>query len=98
MSNPQIVAKRASSSRNPTPQEILAAREAGGLTQTQAALLVHASCRTWQQWEANDRRMHPAFWELFCIKVSGRSSLTGKKVTPNPNTNDNQPHRQPASL
>jgi len=91
MSNLPKGAKRASSSLNPTPQEILAAREAAGLTQTQAAMLVHASCRTWQQWEADDRRMHPAFWELFCIKAADRS--TGKKVTPNPNTNNNKPHR-----
>jgi len=30
--------------------------------------LVHVALRTWQQWEAGDRRMHPAFWELFRIK------------------------------
>lgn len=33
-----------------------------------SATLVHTTCRVWQQWEAGDRRMHPAFWELFRIK------------------------------
>jgi len=53
---------------NPEPAEVRAAREAAGLSQTAAGALVHTSCRTWQQWEAGDRRMHPAFWELFRIK------------------------------
>lgn len=54
---------------NPRPDDIRAAREAAGLTQTAAASLVHTKCRTWQQWEAGDRHMHPAFWELFKIKT-----------------------------
>lgn len=52
----------------PDRVEIKAAREAAGLTQTQAAAVVHCKLRAWQQWEAGDRQMHPAFWELFCIK------------------------------
>lgn len=56
-------------SSNPTPDEIKAAREAAGLTQTAAGELVHTTCRGWQLWEAGDRRMHPAFWELFQIKT-----------------------------
>ena len=31
--------------------------------------LADCTLRGWQQWEAGDRRMHPAFWELFRIKV-----------------------------
>ncbi len=31
--------------------------------------MVHSTCRVWQQWEAGDRKMHPAFWELFRIKA-----------------------------
>ena len=62
--------RAASAARNPTPEEIRAAREAAGLSQTAAGALVHTTCRTWQQWEAGDRRMHPAFFELFSIKVS----------------------------
>lgn len=56
-------------SSNPLPGEIRTARENAGLTQTAAGALVHTTCRTWQQWEAGDRRMHQAFWELFCIKI-----------------------------
>lgn len=56
------------SSSNPAPESVKAARESAGLTQTAAAELVHSTCRSWQQWEAGDRRMHPAVWELFRIK------------------------------
>lgn len=60
--------------RNPSPAEVRAAREAAGLTQTQAAALVHASLRNWQQWEqaegaSSARRMHPGLWELFRVKA-----------------------------
>ncbi len=53
---------------NPSPATIRSAREASGLTQTAAGRLIHCSCRTWQQWENGDRRMHPAFWELWQAK------------------------------
>lgn len=53
------------------PTEIRAAREALALTQTAAAALVHSLLRTWQQWEAGDRRMHPGLWELFRLKTRG---------------------------
>lgn len=64
--------KTASAARNPTSAEIKALRETSGLSQTAAASLLHTTCRTWQQWEAGDRRMHPAFWELFNIKSKKR--------------------------
>jgi DNA-binding transcriptional regulator YiaG len=54
---------------NPKPEDIKAARQAAGLTQTQAGALVHTTVRVWQQWEAGDRAMHPAFWELFLLKA-----------------------------
>lgn len=53
----------------PAPGEITATRQQAGLTQTQAAALLHTSLRAWQQWEHGDRRMHPAMWELFRIKT-----------------------------
>jgi len=53
---------------NPIPEEIRAARVAAGLTQAQAARLLHTTRRVWQQWEAGDRKMHPAFFELFAKK------------------------------
>lgn len=54
--------------RNPLPSVIQGAREAAKLTQGQAAALVHTTDRVWRQWEAGDRQMHPAFWELFQLK------------------------------
>lgn len=57
-------------SANPDPAQVRSAREAAGLTQTQAANLIHGTLRTWQQWEAGDRRMHPGLWELFRLKTA----------------------------
>ena len=55
---------------SPAPEEIRAARDAAGLSQTAAAELVHSKLRTWQQWEAGDRKMHPGLWELFRLKIA----------------------------
>lgn len=55
----------------PTPAQIRAAREAAGLTQTRAGAVVHVTLRAWQLWEAGQREMHLAFWELFLIKTRG---------------------------
>lgn len=57
---------------SPTPGQIRIAREAAELTQVQAAALVHVDLRSWQKWEGGERRMHPAFWELFSIKAALR--------------------------
>lgn len=54
---------------NPSPAEIRAARESVWLSQTAAADLIHCTLRGWQEWEAGNRRMHPAFWELWRIKA-----------------------------
>ena len=58
--------------QSPSGTQVKAARLAVGLCQTAAAELVHVSCRAWQQWEADDRKMHPAFWELFKLKSNGK--------------------------
>lgn len=50
--------------------DIRAAREAAGLTQDQAAALVHVDRVTWARWENGTRAMHPAMWELFCLKTA----------------------------
>lgn len=59
---------------NPTPADVRAAREAAGLTQTEAARLVHSTLRAWQAWETAEgesaRRMHPGLWELFRLKLA----------------------------
>lgn len=62
---------------SPAPADVLAAREAVqaklgiGITAAQdwCAEKVHTKRRPWQQWEAGDRAMHPAFWELFQLKT-----------------------------
>lgn len=72
-------------SPGPTRDEVRAAREAAGLTQTEAGELVHASWQTWQNWELEGeegRRMHPATWELFTAKVNARRMLEGGKISP----------------
>ncbi|MES1979571.1 MAG: helix-turn-helix domain-containing protein [Pseudomonadota bacterium] len=53
----------------PSTDEIRTARSKSGLTQTEAAALIHSTMRAWQEWEAGNRRMHPAFWELFRLKT-----------------------------
>lgn len=55
---------------NPTPEDFKSARIAAGLTQTEAANIIHSTCRSVQQWEAGDRRIHPGLWELFLLKTS----------------------------
>lgn len=60
---------RGGPSANPNPTDVIALREGAGLTQSQAAAMVHSGLRTWQQWEAGDRRMHPGLWELFRLKI-----------------------------
>ena len=58
---------------NPNPAEIIVARESAGLSQEKAAKLIYSALRTWQHWEAGDRRMHPGLWELFNIKTGKKS-------------------------
>ena len=80
LSNHPNMTSTASPPRNPSPREVRAARELAGLTQTQAGVLLHTTCRTWQQWEAepgskDHRAMHPAIWELFQNKIANALPL-----------------------
>ena len=62
--------------KQPTPSEVKAARQEAGMTQEQAGELVHASKRTWQNWESEGkegRAIPLASWELFLIKVGAFS-------------------------
>ncbi len=49
--------------------EVKALRLSLSLTQTQAASIVNASLRAWQHWETGDRKMSPAIYELFNLKI-----------------------------
>jgi transcriptional regulator with XRE-family HTH domain len=55
---------------NPTPELIKQTRKEAKLTQTKAATLIHKKLRAWAQYEAGDRKMDPAYWELFLIKIA----------------------------
>jgi putative transcriptional regulator len=71
MSNhPNLSQRTDAPGRNPTPDEIRAARHAAGLTQTQAASLVYTTLSGWQRWEQAERRMHPAVWTLWRARVA----------------------------
>lgn len=55
---------------SPSPEEVRAARTAAGLSQEQAAQLVHLGSRFhWSKVERGIHAMDPARWELFQIKV-----------------------------
>lgn len=65
--HPNRSKRRPSPARNPSPDEIRALRASAGLTQGQLADLLMTSTRAVQQWEAGDRKMHPAFWR--CLRL-----------------------------
>ena len=54
-------------SASPDPALIRSARERASQTQTAAAETVHATLRTWQDWEAGKRSMPRAAWELYLV-------------------------------
>ncbi|WP_086642903.1 DNA-binding transcriptional regulator [Acetobacter sp. DsW_063] len=66
----------------PTPDEIRARRLAIGLTQTEAAELIYSRMRSWQNWEAGERTMHPGLWELFCLKSATANPATSAANAP----------------
>ena len=53
----------------PTPEQVLEARTAAGLTQKEAAALVHRGRAVrWSEWERGTIHMQPDAWELFLLK------------------------------
>ena len=54
---------------NPQPKKKKKARLKAGLTQSASAKLIYCGDRAWRQWEAGDRQMSLANWELFLIKT-----------------------------
>lgn len=55
--------------QRPLAETIKATRERILLTQKDAAALVYVDLRTWQKWEAGERAMMSAVWELFLLKT-----------------------------
>jgi len=56
----------------PTPNEIKEARERASMTQSVAGATIRGTMRSWQDYEAGARRMHPGLFELFLIKTGQR--------------------------
>ena len=54
---------------NPTPEQIKQSRLNAGLTQAQAAAVIHKKLLTWQRYESGDRRMDCALYEFFMLKT-----------------------------
>jgi DNA-binding transcriptional regulator YiaG len=57
-------------SQRPTGDQIRKLRLKSGLTQVEFGRLLHVNGNTVWKWEAENRQMHPAFWELARIKIS----------------------------
>ena len=51
------------------PERIKWARLDNGLSVSECARMVYVSERNWRRWEAGDRAMPEAAWELFKIKL-----------------------------
>ena len=58
--------------QSPTLEEIKQSRTDAGLTQTEAAETIYCSIGAWKKWESGERKMHPAFWELFLLKTKSQ--------------------------
>lgn len=52
-----------------SPQAVRNARLKASLTQEEAASLIHACSRAWTFYEAGDREIPLASWELFLLKT-----------------------------
>jgi DNA-binding transcriptional regulator YiaG len=60
--------------KQPTPEEIKEVRKKAGLTQQQAAELVHrAAGSRWREWEGGKYGIDLAVWELFLLKTGLRT-------------------------
>lgn len=66
----------------PTPENIRSIREAAGLSQEQAAKLVHMSDRfSWSKLERGAHPMEAARWELFLVKTGFHDAYRPVPVT-----------------
>lgn len=53
----------------PSAEQIRSARLKADMTPEQAAAMIYMKRRTWFHYESGQTIMHPAFWELWQIKV-----------------------------
>ena len=54
---------------SPSSEQVKEARLKAGLSTEKAGALLYRTARNWQQWEAGERQMDAALWELFRIKT-----------------------------
>jgi len=69
MGHPNRSKRNPSHGRTPTPAEIVAARRGAEMNQKEASRQIWATENYWTLCEAGEKRMHPAMFELFCIKT-----------------------------
>lgn len=69
MANHPNRSKTKTAASRPPPPAIVAYRRALKLTQREAAGVIYGTEASWRAWEAGDRPMHPAMWELFRLKT-----------------------------
>src|SRR3546814_10750243 len=63
--------RRVTPAANPTPEQIRSARDAAGLTQTEAARLIHCTLRGWQRSEEHTSELQSLMrisYAVFCLK------------------------------
>ncbi len=60
---------RRTEASTPKPDELKEFRRVHGMSTKEAAELVHVTEGAWERWEAGERPMHPAFFELARLKV-----------------------------
>lgn len=72
VSNHPNRSRRPDATRDPRAADVMAARAAAGITQSEAAAKIRGTLRAWQAYEdagVNGRRIHPGLFELFLIKT-----------------------------
>jgi hypothetical protein len=79
---------------SPTPEQIRAARESLGLTQTGAAAVIGHTLRGWQDWEGGRRRMHPVMWRAW-LHLAGIERML---FTPQPCADGSDDRRERPNL
>lgn len=54
----------------PTPEDVLRARKAVGMTQTEAGAVLGSQNGVWRKYELGTRQMSSPLWELFLLKTN----------------------------
>lgn len=83
--------------RQPTKEEVRAARRAAGHTQAQAAETVHlGTSQRWHEYEAGERNIDVSRWELYLLLTGQHPSLKVniRKVPKRPPVAEAPPPRQ----